>query len=826
MIDRFSRVFFRAFLFSPTLAMRESAFARLLREGVEANPGMTEIHHPRPMDTAKGTEASPALNPALHTTSVEIFASPPRAPSSGERSASPVPASAPSEPPLCHSCRQPGHFARSCPSWTGVCFNCHERGHISRDCTKRLTRRSRSLRSLSPPPSQPPGSVSPQDAYAPRVSDHRAPQDAASGSPVHAHATYAAVARNHGPGPTHQSREYPIPSAPSLESSVANAVAAALAPLFEALTCALRAYHPTVYHPSEEEQNWVEGCVDDMDWVTRRVATEKEEAAGRAAVLSSELTASSGFVADAAVWLLRAIGDRDRRRFEEARERSVREATWSLYESVHGVRRDLMTEENTAFVTIVLATRRAVSSGVVRATREPPIEAEEIVARAAILSLELAAFSLVMTSVASSLGHAAAARDLRSRASLRLAGSRSFLDAEASARCSLAADEAAVFLDVLLAPHTHCWPHTSFTFAPVQRGRFLLRALEDSCSEGLFKLVFAEVSLPENAERCGIRLREGAEFTEILSDWTVFFRDQARFVLETESLEVTQLRGLLALPVQEIPRAVGPAPGRSTQTPKGWKSSRASDARSIMEYTPHSDPTGPAPETPAVLWAMRQIEEYERFESSDRFKTKALEKELWLRMFEGHEDIVKHRAAEAARVAESRRDRVSLAHAVARGEVLVGLVDTEKAQRNFLRYEEECARAADIHGRRVNRSDALMFHRPSWMSLIAETCPPLNRLSQEEYFEQCWEPPQLDVADGDFVRWCEEAEESFRRVLIYEWEDGHPERDHEFCDESRDGSDNGSERSEDGEPTQKSTHAPAYLSNKCGEVFDDCDGEL
>ena len=150
----------------------------------------------------------------------------------------------------------------------------------------------------------------------------------------------------------------------------------------------------------------------------------------------------------------------------------------------------------------------------------------------------------------------------------------------------------------------------------------------------------------------------------------------------------------------------------------------------------------------------------------------------------------------------------------------------KKAQRNFLRYEEECARAADIHGRRVNRSDALMFHRPSWMSLIAETCPPLNRLSQEEYFEQCWEPPQLDVADGDFVRWCEEAEESFRRVLIYEWEDGHPERDHEFCDESRDGSDNGSERSEDGEPTQKSTHAPAYLSNKCGEVFDDCDGEL
>ena len=82
-IDRFSRVFFRAFLFSPTLAMRESAFARLLREGVEANPGMIETHHQRPMDTAKDTEASPALNPALHTTSVEISASPPRAPSSG-----------------------------------------------------------------------------------------------------------------------------------------------------------------------------------------------------------------------------------------------------------------------------------------------------------------------------------------------------------------------------------------------------------------------------------------------------------------------------------------------------------------------------------------------------------------------------------------------------------------------------------------------------------------------------------------------------------------------------------------------------------------------
>ena len=77
------------------------------------------------------------------------------------------------------------------------------------------------------------------------------------------------------------------------------------------------------------------------------------------------------------------------------------------------------------------------------------------------------------------------------------------------------------------------------------------------------------------------------------------------------------------------------------------------------------------------------------------------------------------------------------------------------------------------------------------------------------------------------MRWCEEAEESFRRVIMYEWEDGHPERDEEFySDESRDGSDNGSERTEDDEPKRLLTHAPAFLMTNCGEAFSDCVGEL
>ena len=66
-----------------------------------------------------------------------------------------------------------------------------------------------------------------------------------------------AVARNHGPGPTRQSREYPVPSAPSLESSVAAAVAAALVPLVEALVRALHGvrapepHAPTLHSDSE-----------------------------------------------------------------------------------------------------------------------------------------------------------------------------------------------------------------------------------------------------------------------------------------------------------------------------------------------------------------------------------------------------------------------------------------------------------------------------------------------------------------------------------------------------------------------------------------------
>ena len=374
--------------------------------------------------------------------------------------------------------------------------------------------------------------------------------------------------------------------------------------------------------------------------------------------------------------------------------------------------------------------------------------------------------------------------------------------AEATARLSMGTDETTAFLALLLAPRTLCWPHASFVFAPEQRGRSLLRALEATCSEGLFteserrarsicydlewaawrrltncayacrcdvleypRRLRRKVTDPEFDGRFEIRLREKAAFVDILLVWTKFFMNEARYLhnvaaratpaspsrvdlaatdvrlarasqagvllseeccrsglrdledserqslalahllrgeiiylRETESVEVTQLRSLLALPVQELPRAVGPAPGRSTQTPKGWKSSRASDARSMMEYTPHADSTGPAPETPAVLLAMRHIEEYALFEHSGRKSISDLERALWLRMFEGHGDIVRHRAAEAACIAESRRDRVYLAHAVARGEVLAGLVDTEKAQRSFLRYEEECAWEGDFLG--------------------------------------------------------------------------------------------------------------------------------
>ena len=247
----------------------------------------------------------------------------------------------------------------------------------------------------------------------------------------------------------------------------------------------------------------------------------------------------------------------------------------------------------------------------------------------------------------------------------------------------------------------------------------------------------------------------------------------------------------------------------------------------MMEYTPHADSTGPAPETPAVLLAMRHIEEYALFEHSGRKSISDLERALWLRMFEGHGDIVRHRAAEAACIAESRRDRVYLAHAVARGEVLAGLVDTEKAQRSFLRYEEECAWEGDFLGRRVSLRDAQMFHRQNRTAFITVTYQPCDRLVQEEYFEPFWEPPQLDVADGDFVRWCEEAEEIRRSAIWVEEKDALPEVDDEFDSEtSGEDDDAGTERSEDGDPTQKSTHAPAYFSNKCGEVFDDCVGEL
>ena len=86
---------------------------------------------------------------------------------------------------------------------------------------------------------------------------------------------------------------------------------------------------------------------------------------------------------------------------------------------------------------------------------------------------------------------------------------------------------------------------------------------------------------------------------------------------------------------------------------------------------------------------------------------------------------------------------------------------------------------------------------------------------------------KLDVADGDFVRWCEEAEEVRRSALWIEEEDALPEIDDDFDSETSGGDgDAESARSEDGDPTQKSTHAPAYFYNKCGKVFDDCVGEL
>lgn len=280
---------------------------------------MAEVARRQPRTSAKSTEASTALNPALPTEPVETSASPPRDILSEERSASPVLAFAPTEPLRCHACRETGHFARTCPSWAGVCYNCHGKGHISRDCDKRQTRRSQSRRSLSPLPAHPPGNASPPAAYAPRVS-----HVAASRTPVPTHAagtTYAAAVRHHGPpGPTHHSRDHPSPGPPSLESSVASAVAASLAPLIEALT---RAIHG--YHPSHDEWEWFDAQAADVERDAPRCAAGSEEAVARAAILSLELNSFSGLVADVAVGLTHAANARDRRSVAETRERSGRE---------------------------------------------------------------------------------------------------------------------------------------------------------------------------------------------------------------------------------------------------------------------------------------------------------------------------------------------------------------------------------------------------------------------------------------------------------------------------------------------------------------------
>ena len=217
-------------------------------------------------------------------------------------------------------------------------------------------------------------------------------------------------------------------------------------------------------------------------------------------------------------------------------------------------------------------------------------------------------------------------------------------------------------------------------------------------------------------------------------------------------------------------------------------------------------------------------------EASGRWRLSQLEKGLWLGMFEGHGDIVRHRAAEAARLAELRRQRVEFARAVAGGEALAGLVDTETSQRHFLFFEQDNAWWANVRGRPSRPSNSPMFHRAA---LEALNSPPIDRMAQCEYFEPFWEPPMLDVADGDFVRWWEEAEELCRAAATREEDDEREAMyDEAFGDDAVSGDGDAeyvrvwTEWAENGEPTQESTHVPAQHYNNCGEEFDDCVGEL
>jgi len=294
---------------------------------------------------------------------------------------------------------------------------------------------------------------------------------------------------------------------------------------------------------------------------------------------------------------------------------------------------------------------------------------------------------------------------------------------------------------------------------------------------------------------------------------------EVRDLRATELQEVIELRMLLARPIQSLPRTS--VPGRATQTPPGWASRKA--ATNLLAYAPHSGSGGPAPDPPAVLWALRHIEEFRLIESSWRHSLSQLEKGLWMGMFEGHGDALRHRGAEAARVAECRRQRVELARAVASGEALKGLVDTEAAQRQFLSYDE-LSEFDELRGRTSRRHlvlDTSAFHRGVRDALTAQQSALVDRIVEVEYRAPFWEPPTLDVADGDFVRWCEEAEELDRAAIERE------ERNDFEDEESRDRSTNGSEcPEEDDELTRLPTHAPAYHHTNCGEAFGDCVGEL
>ena len=577
-------------------------------------------------------------------------------------------------------------------------------------------------------------------------------------------------------------------------------------------------------------------------------------------------------------------------------------------------------------------------------------------ARTASLSLETAAFSRVMTSVAVCLGHVAALCDRRSLVSSLRAEMQNLSRVEAAARHSLVADEATAFVAILLGPRAHPAPSASasFIFAPEQRGRSILRDLEAFCAEGFFvefeqrtrsalrdlehkarNLVMncdyaqrcdvlweekvgpgrreRRIFTPEFDGRCLLYVQESKAFVAavlaarafpaapsravltprqyrtvksfmrgvdegVIQQATAIFLTQAaqsavfapeedgrsllrdledferpslslalfhhhtRFLdaeiqnfRATELVENFELRSLLALPVQTPSRAVRPVLGRATQTPKGW-SSRTASSRISMAYTPHSSTAGPAPDAPAVLWAMRHSEEFMSIESSGRWRLSQLEKELWKDMFEGHGDIVRHRGAEAARIAESRRQRVEFAGAVANGDALAGLVDTERMQRHFLFFEQDAAWWADVRDRPSRPSDTSMFRRSNVRALETLSYPPIDRMSQCEWFEPFWEPPTLDVADGDFVRWCEEAEELCRAATKREEDDerealkdaafGDVSGDDEVGYHLREYESEWTERAENGEPTQESTHAPAHFYNNCGEEFDDCFGEL